>query len=172
MTEQVVKTHADFLLPPTVVSRVDVSRLVEELEYVDNELTSAAVHAKIGDTQRMEPTVSEQLANFLELNELSLSDSHQRSVLVAELRRLKDTVPIVHMTFAVEADRESLGQLVQWLRASVHPQAVIAVGLQPALIAGVYLRTSNQIHDLSLRTKLKGSRSVLMKELEAVRGSN
>jgi F0F1-type ATP synthase delta subunit len=76
------------------------------------------------------------------------------------------------MTFAVEADRESLMQLAQWVRETVHPQAVIAVGLQPGLIAGVYLRTPNHVHDLSLRAALDGGHEILVNDLEALRGAN
>jgi hypothetical protein len=60
--------------------------------------------------------------------------------------------------------------LAQWLRTSIHPQAVIAVGLQPALVAGVYLRTPNHVKDLSLRAKLESSRGLLLKEVEKLRG--
>ena len=57
------------------------------------------------------------------------------------------------------------------MRGSVHPQAVISVGLQPALIGGVYVRTPNHVMDLSLRARLKGNRELITKELEALRGS-
>ena len=72
-------------------------------------------------------------------------------------------------TFASEADRESLGQLALWLRTSVHPQAVIDVGLQPGLVAGVYLRTANRVFDLSLKGALKQGRGILASDLEALR---
>jgi F0F1-type ATP synthase delta subunit len=91
--------------------------------------------------------------------------------LIQHLRKLKDSVPIIHMTFATQADRDSLQQLAQWLRTEVHPQAVIGVGLQPALVAGVYVRTPNHIHDLTIRGKLESSRGVLVQELEALSGA-
>jgi len=75
------------------------------------------------------------------------------------------------MTFAVEADAQSLQQIVQWLRSSVHPQAVLAVGIQPGLVAGVYMRTPNKVHDLSMRAALKKGRSIIAKELEALSGA-
>ena len=84
---------------------------------------------------------------------------------------MKDKVPVIHMTFAVQADPTSLQQIVQWLRSSVHPQVVISVGLQPSLVAGVYMRTPNHVRDLSLRTLLTGQHEVLVKELEALRGT-
>lgn len=170
MTEDTQLHYRDFLLPPSVVSRIDVARMVNDAERVDNELTTAAVRTKAGGATSVAPTLSEQLVAFLELNQLALEDSHKRSDIIKQLRLLKDEVPIIHMTFAVEADRESLGQLVSWLRQEIHKQAVIAVGLQPALVAGVYLRTPNHVHDLSLKAQLEGSRDLLVKELEAARG--
>jgi hypothetical protein len=169
MTTAVVKTHETFVLPPNVVSRVDVSRLVSEVERVDNELTAAAVRGKIGEAAQASPVLSQQLADFLAQNQLVLTDGHERSRIVKELRVLKDKVPVIHMTFAVSADPESLAQIAAWLRQSVHPQAVISVGLQPGLVAGVYLRTPNHVHDLSLKAKLASSRDVLVKELESYR---
>ena len=170
MSDEVAKTYGDYALPSALVTRRDVSRLVDEVERIDNEMTAVTVRAKAGAPSQETSGHSEQLDEFLQQNDLSLDNDHVRTELVHQLRILKDKVPIIHMTFAVEADRESLGQLVQWLRESVHPQAVIDVGLQPALVAGVYLRTPNHIHDLSLRAKLQGSRDVLVKELETYRG--
>lgn len=171
MNEATVKTYTDFALPASVVSRIDISRLVSEVEKVDNELTTAAVRAKAGAAEQARPTLSEQLTEFLMQNKLTLVSGHDRAELIKQLRLLKDRAPVIHMTFAVEADRDSLGQLVAWLRESVHPQAVIAVGLQPGLVAGVYLRTPNHVHDLSLRAALRGGRDALANELGALRGT-
>lgn len=168
MSEATKKTHADFALPPSVVSKVDVSRLVSELEKIDNDLTTTSIRAGIGVNDQVTPTLSPKLKDFLVLNKLMLKTAKERSELLAEMRALKDTIPVIHMTFAVEADSESLGQLAQWLRTSIHPQAVIAVGLQPGLIAGVYLRTPNHVHDLSMRAALKGGRELLAREIGAL----
>ncbi len=171
MSETAVKTYTDFTLPPSVVSKIDVSRLVEEVERIDGELTTAAVRAKVGSDEQAELVLSEQLTDFLQLNQLTLDDGSQaRTALIKQLRLLKDNVPVIHMTFAVTADRESSQQLMQWLRTSVHPQAVIAIGLQPALVAGAYIRTPNHVHDLSLRAALNGRHDLLIKELRSLRG--
>lgn len=170
MTESTPKTHADFILPPSIVTRIDISRLVHEVEWIDNELTANAVRSKSGGEAHAEPATSGPLQDFLTQNKLSLADSLGRTDIIKQLRLLKDKVPTIHMTFAVTADRESLGELVLWLRQSVHPQTVIAVGLQPALVAGVYLRTPNHVMDLSMRTILRDSRSKLSEQLGALRG--
>ena len=162
--------YADFVLPPSVVTKVDLTHLVSEVERVDNDLTTAAVRTKAGAGQAPQTALSPQLTEFMNQNKLRPSTSNERTELIKQMRLMKDNVPVVHMTFAVEADRQSLQQLAAWLRTSVHPQAVIAVGLQPGLIAGVYLRTPNQVKDLSLRAMLKNGRSLLVKELEGLRG--
>lgn len=170
MTVTAAKTYQDFVLPPSVVSKLDVSKLVGEVEKIDGELTASAVRTKAGVDKALDLKVSEQLTDFLRINTLSVTqDGQARAALVKELHALKDTIPVLHMTFAVEADRESLVLLAQWLRESVHPQAVLAVGLQPGLVAGVYLRTPNKVLDMSLRGALAGSHDVLVKELETYR---
>jgi F0F1-type ATP synthase delta subunit len=163
--------YKNFILPLSVVSKADVSRLVSELERVDNEQTQAAAREKVGVANQAELMVSRQFADFLTQNKLTITTAQERSALLGQLRLLKEHIPIIHMTFAVDADRESLTKLTQWLRGSLSPQAVIEVGLQPALIAGVSVRTPNHIHDLSMRGVIKKNHGVLVKELEALRGN-
>jgi hypothetical protein len=171
MSTPVVKTYADYILPPTIVSKVDVSRLVSEMERLDNELTSKAVRTKAGSPAQPAPILSEQLTDFLVQNQLTFATSKERGELVKQLRLLKEKVPVLTMTFAVVADRESLQQLAQWVRSSIHPQAVITAGLQPALVAGVYVRTPNHVHDLSVRGLLAAQHDNLVGHLETLRGS-
>jgi len=171
MSNSEVKTHETFILPANVVTKVDVSRLVSEVERVDNIMTASAVRTKIGSEELPVPVMSDQLTDFLSANTLDLQTSKSRSDLIKQLRTLKDKVPVLNMTFSVTADAESLQKLVAWVRESVHPQAIIAVGLQPALVAGVYLRTPNHVHDLSLRHMLDGRHGLLVEELESLRGS-
>jgi F0F1-type ATP synthase delta subunit len=71
------------------------------------------------------------------------------------------------MTFAVEPDPDFLQQIVLWLRHEVHPQALLSVGLQPAIVAGVYIRTPNHVHDFSVRSLLQGKRDLLIQKLES-----
>lgn len=162
--------YKTFTLPSSVVTKTDISKLMSDLERFDGEMTAVAVKEKIEADPGGRPVMSDLLEGFLSQNNLSVDDSVGRSDLIRQLRRLKDSAPVVHMTFAVEADRSSLQDVVSWLRESVHPQAVISIGLQPSLVAGVYMRTTNKVHDMSLRSILRGSRESLVKELEALRG--
>lgn len=167
MNETSVMSHTSFVIPPSVVSRVDVARLLSEAERVDNELTTAIVRAKAGAEQYIQPVLSQQLIDFLTTNNISLEKSTDRSELIKQLRLLKNEIPIVHMTFATTADSESLSSLAAWLRKQVHPQAVIAVGIQPDLVGGVHLRTANHVYDFSIRKLLEGKRDLITEGLRA-----
>lgn len=171
MSEVAELTYSELALPANIVSKVDLSRMVAELEQVDNELTAGAVRQGLGSAAASMPALSPQLSDFVGQNKLELSEPQARAGLIRQLHQLKDAVPVIHMTFATTADTESLRQLVQWLRQSVHPQAVIAAGLQPGLVAGVYVRTNNQVFDLSMRGALQKGRGILVEELGALRGS-
>lgn len=164
------KDQTEFTLTPDIVSRPDFLRLINELEQVDNELVAVAVREKTGAHDVKQPVVSDTLGQFLEQNQLDISDSQERTMLIRQLRKLKDDLPVIHMTFATVADRESLREIVSWLRSSIHPQVLVSIGLQPSLVAGVYMRTTNQVHDLSLRKALSDNRGTLTKQLEALRG--
>lgn len=171
MTDAPIKTYVDFVLPSSIVTKVDVSRLVAELERVDTEIAALMIRVKAGSPDRTMPVLSEQLTEFLHQNKLRLDNNQERAELIKQVRLLKDKVPVLHMTFAVPADATSLQQLAQWVRTTVHPQAVIVPGLQPGLVAGVYLRTPNHVHDFSLRGALNGQHDALVAELESYRGS-
>ena len=78
---------------------------------------------------------------------------------------------MVHVTFAASAGRDELAKLVDWVRQSVHPQAVLTIGLSPELIGGAYVRTTNKVFDLSVRSQLAQGRQIIQKELEALSGA-
>lgn len=164
-------TNVGLSLPLSVVTRVDLSRLVSEVEQVDGQLTTIAARAKTGMASPSVPSVSQPLMDFLSLNGLSLNDPLARSESIRQLRLLKDRAPVVHMTFATTADQSSLQELTRWVRVSVHPQAVITIGLQPALVAGVLVRTTNRMYDMSLRGALQGRSGQLAKALGVLRAS-
>jgi len=166
-----VGVYTDFVLPSSIVSKVDVSRLVNEMEALDGRLIEVAARADVGSSEQGDISQSQQLSDFLSANSIDLENSHERSELIRQLRTLKDKVPVVHMTFATETDQESLKEVVEWLRTSVHSQAVVVTSVQPSIIAGAYIRTSNRVHDLSLRAQFKDKRRILIEKLEALRVS-
>lgn len=162
--------YTGFVLPSSVATKIDVTRLVTEMERIDGELVTRDAHIKAGVPITDQITFSEQMNDFLAANNLEIGDTLQRAGLINQLRQLKANAPIAHVTFASLVDTESLRQITAWLRESVHPQAVIVVGLQPSLVGGVYIRTPNHVHDFSLRAQLAGHRDIIVKEVEALSG--
>ena len=115
------------------------------------------------------PNMSKSLDCFIEMNKIDIANDHARMELKEHLRALKDHAPIIHMTFAVDADPEFLSKLVEWLRQNIHPQTLVSVGLQPSLVGGVHMRTPNHVHDFSIRKLLATKRDLMVHELEGYR---
>jgi len=158
---------APYTLPSALITRADLARLVREVETVDNELEAQkARNHTTGKQDAHLPTLSQGLRDFVELNKVDLADDQARMLLKEQMKVMKDKAPIIHMTFAVEADPKSLTQLMEYIRAELHPQALLQVGLQPALIGGVYMRTPNHVHDFSLRARFAQSRSVIQQDID------
>lgn len=155
-------------LPAALTSRADLARLVREIETVDGELEAQKVRAHGQKVAYRLPNMSRQLGDFLDQNKLDITDDQGRMKLVEDLRKLKDHAPVVHMTFACDADPESLHQLVAYMRRELHPHTLLSVGLQPNIVAGVFMRTPNHVHDFSVRKQLANKRDVITADLEGL----
>lgn len=153
------KEGSELLLPISVTGRVQLSRLVRELEEIENDIE--AQKARDRKVAQKIPAMSQGLADCVELNKVDILKGAARMDLKRRLVRTKEKAPTIHFTFAVEADPRSLQQLVTYIRKEIHPQALISVGMQPGLVGGAFVRTPNHIHDFSLRALLKGKRNVI-----------
>jgi hypothetical protein len=155
------------VFPPALISRADLARLVREIEDIDNDLGAqkARNHAT-GKTGYSLPALSHVMNDFVELNKIDIANDQARMHLKEQMKIIKDKAPVMHMTFAVEADPASLQKLTAYLRKEIHPQALLVVGLQPALVGGAYIRTPNHIHDFSVRAKMAEKRGIILQDLE------
>jgi F0F1-type ATP synthase delta subunit len=166
----VSSTAATFILPSALVGRADLSRLLRELEALDNDLESQRARSHSKTVAYQLPNMSQTLSEFLETNKIDIANDHDRMDLRTQLRKLKDHAPVVHLTFATDTDPDSLQQVVAWIRSQLHPQALMSIGLQPSLIGGVYIRTPNHVHDFSMRAHMKDSRIIIVQALDALIG--
>lgn len=116
MNDPVAINFANFHLPLSVLSRLDVSHLAGEMEQIDNEVTTARVRAKTGVNQVPQVTLSQPLIDFLVLNQLEIKTERSRAELIKHLHILKENAPVMHLTFASPADQESIRELTAWLR--------------------------------------------------------
>ena len=150
------------VVPPTLVSRSDASRLVREVEILDDTIRAQMLRGHTADISR----VSQILADIAAANKLDLTNEGQRLQLKEAIRTLKSKSPVVHVIFAEEPRPEFMHQLVAWMRDTLHPATLIHVGLQPSIVAGCIVRTPSHIYDFSIQHILKSKKPMLVQALQ------
>lgn len=160
------EAQTNIILPAALLGRADVARLNLEVEKLDNDFETQKVRDGKDESNYSIPTMSRALSDFLQLNKLNIASAKERVELKRQLKIMKDKTPVMHMTFAVDPDPEFLQLLVTYIRENLHPQALLSVGIQPALVGGVFVRTPNHVHDFSVRTLLADKRDIIMKSIE------
>lgn len=148
-------------LPTAMVSQIDAIRLRRELSSLEDFFVAAK--ARAAGTSVTPPRLTRLLDQLARDNQCNLLDEKQRQELAARLDQIIKNAPLLHISFAVDPPPKVLEQILQWLRANIHPQVLLQVGLQPSIAAGCILRTPNKIFDMSLRAGLKKQEPYLAK---------
>ena len=143
----------DLKLPLSVVSQVDVARLIRELDSL-NDFFASASRREAGSSVTP-PRLSRSLNELAHDNQFNLLEQKHREALSDLLNRTLKFSPALHISFAAEPQPKFTDQILVWLRTNIHPQTLLQVGLQPTIAAGCVLRTPNKIFDMSLRSYLK-----------------
>lgn len=143
----------DLKLPNSVVSQVDVARLMRELGALGDFFIST--QARQAGASVQPPRSSGALEQLASENKLNLLDGQHRQQLNDALNTLLGQAPLIHISFAAEPSPKALDRIVSWLRSNIHPQTLLQVGLQPTIVAGCVVRTPNRVLDLSMRAYLK-----------------
>jgi hypothetical protein len=151
-------------LPTLVFGVVEVRRLQRELESVDayfeqNKLRPAGQQGAGLKISRLLDTVAHE-------NNINLQHAAQRAILATFLRQVVDHAPVVHISFAADPSAVFTAKIVEWLRAKVHPLALLQLGLQPSIAAGCIVRTPNHVFDFSLRHRFNAQHAVLMQTIK------
>jgi hypothetical protein len=167
MSEQQNK-KAHFKLINQIYGVPDMGKLAAELEEIDNFLYQANLR-KPG-TSLAPPRTTKILERLFELNKQSILDEKQRKNMLNILHKLHDHAPTVHISFAVEPSPVFMEKIVTWFRLNIHPYLMVNTGLQPSVVVGCTLRTSNKIFDMSLRNRFLMSKQILMKKMEETGG--
>lgn len=148
----------------TVIATVnDLKRTRRELEMLENFLHQAGLRTG-GKTVKM-PAISRQLDDISRDNELNLLKQADRDRLAKFLDLLIKQAPVLHFMFASEPSSKAMNKLLVWLRANIHPQVVVSIGIQPAIAAGCVMRTTNRQFDFSLRQALDNKSDLLIKSI-------
>jgi len=140
-------------LPDSLISSADVTRLTRELNGLNDFFAGAKTRA--AGTAMQLPKISRLLDELARGNKINLLKDDEREALRQNLDRVYKNAPNLHISFAVEPAPKALEKILVWLRQNVHPQALLQVGLQPAIAAGCMLRTTNKVFDMSLRANLQ-----------------
>lgn len=151
-------------LPPLVMTPADVSRLRRELEALDNYLRTQALREPGMPVEQL-PKLSRMLDDLAEVNKINLLHTTARADLKTYLANLQQHASIVHISFAADPSSASLQKLVLWLRQNIRADILVHVGLQPNIVAGCVLRTTNRYFDFSLQHFLKERRQFLVDAL-------
>ncbi len=150
-------------LPTSVVSRVDLGRLVREVKALDDFLRQAAIRTP-GSPAKL-PRTSRLLDEIVTVNQLNPLLVQDRTRLLSFLAAVKAQGPVLHMSFSADPSPLFTNKLVDWLRREIHPFALLQVGLQPTIGAGCILRTTSKQFDFSLRQRFASQHEVLIKKL-------
>lgn len=154
------KVSNDIVLPASVVSPMDVARLLREIEQIDDFFSQAEIRESGAPTNM--PTNSRLMETLVNNNQLNLLEQQHRARLVQFLKDTDSSAPVVHMSFSVDPPGKLTQQLANWLRENIDSRTLITVGLQPNIGAGCVLRTTNKIFDLSLREFFTQKRQVFI----------
>ena len=148
-------------LPTSVISQVDVARIIRELNSLEDFFTSVSSR-KAGESMTP-PRLTRLLEALAKENKCNLLDQPQRRKLTQQLNQILKQAPLLHISFASDPAPRVLERILVWLRANIHSQTLLQVGLQPTIAAGCTLRTPNKVFDMSLRSQLNGQEPYLVK---------
>lgn len=151
-------------LPIAVVSRVDVGRLLREVEALDGFLNQSAIRQP-GTSTKL-PRTSRLLDETVEINKINVLIEADRKRLYEFLKQVKDKAPVLHMSFSADPSPLFTQKLITWLRSELHPIVLLQVGMQPNMGAGCVVRTTNKYFDFSLRNRFKEQGEILAKLLQ------
>lgn len=157
-------------LPLSVVSQVDVARLLRELNGLDDFFVGAATR-KSG-TPMQPPRLSRLLEQVATDNQHNLLEEKSRKELYSMLSDILGRAPLLHISFAAEPSGRALERILVWLRQNIHSQVLLQVGLQPTIAAGCVLRTPNKLFDMSMRNHLKAQEPYMVQLIEGAGGGN
>jgi F0F1-type ATP synthase delta subunit len=147
-------------IPSSIVSKVDIARILRELNALNDFFISAK--NRPSGTPVQPPKLSRQLDMVAKDNKFNLLNLADRQNLAAQLDNVIGKAPLLHISFASEPSPKALERILLWFRQNVHHQALLQVGLQPTIAAGCVVRTSNKVFDLSMREFLKNQEPYLV----------
>lgn len=160
------QTTTPFQLPSDLIGSVDLSRLIRELEELNDFMYQAQIR-KPGTSMKL-PRCSQILEKLATDNRYSLLDENHRTKLLNSLQVIEAHAPLVHISFAVDPSMSFMKKMVVWVRENIDRYGLVEIGLQPTIAVGCAVRTDNKIFDMSLRNKFREHRQDLINKIAEV----
>jgi F0F1-type ATP synthase delta subunit len=151
-------------LPTLIFGPVEVSRLLRELESLEEYITQSNIRS--GGKQEPLPKTSRLLEGLAGNNNFNLLVAEDRQHLTEFLKEISTKAPVIHFSFAADPSSAFVAKIVAWLRTNIHPYALLHLGLQPSIAAGCIVRTNSRSFDFSLRNRFSEQRALLLKAIE------
>lgn len=152
-------------LPISIVGRVDLGRLIREVQLLDEFLRQAAIREP-GTAVKL-PRTSRLMDEIIQINKINVLLESERQRLAQFLLEVRKHAPVLHMSFSADPSPLFTQKMITWLRREIHPFVLLQIGLQPNIGAGCVVRTTNQYFDFSLRQNFIDKRELLAQKLNA-----
>lgn len=107
--------------------------------------------------------LSVQLRATAEVFKNQLDSAEARRKLAERLKFLHKAAPQVHLSFAVQPPVRVIERLLGWFRANAHPATLVQISLDPSIVVGCRVRTTNRVFDFSFAKLLDESNGILEK---------
>ena len=154
------------VLPLSVITIIDLSRVGRELSNLDEFLLQSAIRTP--GTPMSLPRLSKLLDDTAQINKLNLLEENDRKALINALSYIKDHGPRLHISFSAEPSAPFVTKIAEYIRNNISPLALLQIGLQPTIAAGCIIRTPSKQFDLSLRQHLRDNTKKLTDLIHAV----
>ena len=156
-----------FKLPPSIYSPSLIESVIYETGQYLDWYREAHVHKTVGVKVTAEPSFTGETVQTLEAwFEGKTPTVSGIEELVEHLRSLK--LPVVHVTMATLPNHSQRASLVDWFRAQINPDILIAFVADRNLGGGVMVRTPNHVFDYSWRQRLVDGRDKLVGIIKSV----
>ena len=155
------------VLPISIITKVDVGRLLQEVSNIDDFLEQAAIREP-GTSLKL-PKMTKSVEELVNVNKLNLLVDDDRKQLIAFLTDIREKAPEIHMSFSAEPSSSFTQKLAEYLRQNIHPYTLLQIGLQPTIGAGFMMRTTNKYYDFSLRSALKSKHQILLDNIRSTK---
>lgn len=143
-----------------VITLSDVIVLSRELLALEEAIQQRAIARKMNATVDL-PHHSTLLSDLAEHNGWKLIRSTDRKSMMNFIKNIVDNAPVIHVTFAKYPSDSTLIKLSGWFREHVDPLTLLSVQINPAVIGGCTLRTTNKYFDFSLGQRLGSAKEEL-----------